>query len=147
MIHDKFICFFCYAINYRSNHSGNNGSSGSLPSSGIGGNGVSSLNSDETNNSEYLNNNNNSADNGAGAEICDVPYEVANQKRHVSFVNYVNSNRINSSEVANRLLFKPVPKIQPISLVLLVQRIESMFSAHQITMPFDFGVQFVFRIH
>lgn len=71
-------------FNYRSNHSGNNGSSGSLPSSGIGGNGVSSLNSDETNNSEYLNNNNNSADNGAGAEICDVPYEVANQKRHVS---------------------------------------------------------------
>ena len=70
---------------YRSNHSGNNGSSGSLPSSGIGGNGVSSLNSDETNNSEYLNNNNNSAENGAGAEICDVPYEVANQKRHVSF--------------------------------------------------------------
>lgn len=64
-----------------SNHSGNNGSSGSLPS---GGNGVSSLNSDETNNSEYLNNNNNSADISAGAEICDVPYEVANQKRHVS---------------------------------------------------------------
>lgn len=74
-----------------SNHSGNNGSSGSLPSSGIGGNGVSSLNSDETNNSEYLNNNNNSADNGAGAEICDVPYEVANQKRHVRITKSDNN--------------------------------------------------------
>lgn len=81
----KCTCLSFATFNYRSNHSGNNGSSGSLPSSGIGGNGVSSsLNSDETNNSEYLNNNNNSADNGAGAEICDVPYEVANQKRHVS---------------------------------------------------------------
>lgn len=75
------ICMF--DMHFRSNHSGNNGSSGSLPSSG--GNGVSSLNSDETNNSEYLNNNNNSADISAGAEICDVPYEVANQKRHVSW--------------------------------------------------------------
>lgn len=38
-----------------------------------------------------MNNNNNSADNSAGAEICDVPYEVANQKRHVSIKLIFNS--------------------------------------------------------
>lgn len=80
----QLIEWFCILINDRSNHSGNNGSSGSLPSSSIGGNGVTSLTTDETNNCEYLNINNNSAENSAGAEVCDVPYEVANQKRHVS---------------------------------------------------------------
>lgn len=95
-----FHYFRLFVFNCRSNHSGNNGSSGSLPSSGIGGNGVSSLNSDETNNSEYLNNNNNSADNSAGAEICDVPYEVANQKRHVSSL-MVNVRRWPTGQIAS----------------------------------------------
>ena len=64
-------------------HSGNNGSSGSLPSSGGGG--VSSINSDDINNGEHLLNNNNTLESGGGvAEVCDVPDEVANQKRHVS---------------------------------------------------------------
>lgn len=74
----------------RSNHSGNNGSSGSLPSSGGGGNGangVSSMNSDDGNNGEYFNNNHGAGgDNSLGSEVCDVPYEVANQKRHVSII-------------------------------------------------------------
>ncbi|XP_031630449.1 beta-1-syntrophin isoform X2 [Contarinia nasturtii] len=47
-----------------SNHSGNNGSSGSLPSS---------------------------ADNSSGAEVCDAPYEIANQKRHVRITKVDNS--------------------------------------------------------
>lgn len=60
-----------------SNHSGNNGSGGSLPSSA-----GPSLNSDDLNNGEHLLNNN-TVDNGI-AEICDVPDHIANQKRNVS---------------------------------------------------------------
>lgn len=79
----------------RSNHSGgNNGSSGSLSASAGGGGGAgcgsgnggivsSSLNfSDDINNGDHLLNNN-TMDNGI-AEVCDVPDDVANQKRHVS---------------------------------------------------------------
>lgn len=62
---------------YSSNHSGNNGSSGSLPSSA-----GPSLNSEDINNGDHLLNNN-TVDNGI-AEVCDVPDDVANQKRHVS---------------------------------------------------------------
>lgn len=62
---------------YSSNHSGNNGSGGSLPSSA-----GPSLNSDDLNNGEHLLNNN-TVDNGI-AEICDVPDHIANQKRNVS---------------------------------------------------------------
>lgn len=71
-----------------SNHSGNNGSSSSLPSSG-GGGGAPSLNSDDIINGEHLNNNNN-LDNGIG-EVCDVPDDVANQKRHVRVVKSDNN--------------------------------------------------------
>ncbi len=68
---------------YSSNHSGNNGSSGSLPSSA-----GPSLNSEDINNGDHLLNNN-TVDNGI-AEVCDVPDDVANQKRHVSnkFMSY-----------------------------------------------------------
>lgn len=52
---------------------------------------MSSLNSDDTNNGDHLssnnsnNNNSNTLDSNCGiAEVCDVPEEVANQKRHVS---------------------------------------------------------------
>lgn len=62
---------------FSSNHSGNNGSSGSLPSSA-----GPSLNSEDINNGDHLLNNN-TVDNGI-AEVCDVPDDVANQKRHVS---------------------------------------------------------------
>lgn len=82
-----------YGAICRSNHSGNNGSSGSLPSSGGGGNGangVSSMNSDDGNNGEYFNNNHGAGgDNSLGSEVCDVPYEVANQKRHVSTTQHI----------------------------------------------------------
>lgn len=73
-----FISFiFSFFFFYRSNHSGNNGSSGSLPSSA-----GPSLNSEDISNGDHLLNNN-PIDNGI-AEICDVPEEVANHKRHVS---------------------------------------------------------------
>lgn len=83
----------------RSNHSGK-GSSGSLPSSsgacaggsaagggasGVG-NGVPNPD-DAASNGEYFNNNHSGGDNSVGSEVCDVPYEVANQKRHVSNID------------------------------------------------------------
>lgn len=67
---------------YRSNHSGNNGSGGSLPSAGPS-------TSEELNCSELLNNNN-TIDNGI-AEICDVPDHIANQKRHVRVIKSDNN--------------------------------------------------------
>ncbi|KAG4078544.1 hypothetical protein HA402_009256 [Bradysia odoriphaga] len=67
-----------------SNHSGNNGSSGSLPSSA-----GPSLNSEDINNGDHLLNNN-TVDNGI-AEVCDVPDDVANQKRHVRVIKSDNN--------------------------------------------------------
>lgn len=104
MTNDLFCICICLFVRTptdvvcRSNHSGNNGSSGSLPSSGggagaSGGGGPSngangsSLNSDDANNGEYFNNNPSGGDNSLGSEVCDVPYEVANQKRHVSYIH------------------------------------------------------------
>lgn len=94
---DKFPLFNFFPLYlYRSNHSGK-GSSGSLPSSSgactiVGGSGTSGIgngipNPDESaNNGEYYNNNHSGGDNSLGSEVCDVPYEVANQKRHVSIL-------------------------------------------------------------
>lgn len=83
-----FVCavwhVFYNLFPYRSNHSGNNGSSGSLPSSA-----GPSLNSDDINNGDHLLNNN-TVDNGI-TEVCDVPDDVANQKRHVSTIYFLIS--------------------------------------------------------
>lgn len=58
--------------------SGHNGSDISLPSSG-----VNPLLSNSDDGNEFLNNN--LLDNNGGVtEVCDVPDEIANQKRHVS---------------------------------------------------------------
>lgn len=79
MFSNFYFVYFDFLL-FSSNHSGNNGSSGSLPSSA-----GPSLNSEDINNGDHLLNNNNTVDNGI-AEVCDVPDDVANQKRHVSVV-------------------------------------------------------------
>uniref|UniRef100_A0A1B0DJ46 Uncharacterized protein n=1 Tax=Phlebotomus papatasi TaxID=29031 RepID=A0A1B0DJ46_PHLPP len=78
---NEYVCCF----RFRSNHSGNNESGGSLPSSA-----GPSLNSDDLNSGEHLLNNNNPLENGV-AEVCDVPDHVANQKRHVRVIKSDNN--------------------------------------------------------
>lgn len=77
----------------RSTHSGNNGSSGSLPSSAGGGPSLNS--SDDINNADHLlNNNNMTMDNVT--ELCEVPDDVADQKRHVSDIYFLCYNMGNA---------------------------------------------------
>lgn len=72
-----FIFAFVFAcVNSR----GHNGSDASLPSTGVN----TLLTSSDDGNSEFMNKNNNNLDNGGVTEVCDVPDEIANQKRHVN---------------------------------------------------------------